>query len=70
MKTTLLLLGDRFEVLAIKPCYVQLAGIGNEIQAAEATHGGKISSRCAVGQQVETHTCNAACILRGKGSSS
>lgn len=50
--------GDRFPMLAIKPCYFQLAGTGNEIRPARLTCGGKISSRSATGQQAAPHTCN------------
>ena len=61
MKTTLLSLGDRFPMLAIKPCYFQLTGTGNVIRAAGLTCGGKISSRSAAGQQAAPHTCNMLC---------
>lgn len=52
-------LGDRFPMLAIKPCYFQLAGAGNEIRL---TCGGKVSSRSATGRQAAPHTCNVLCL--------
>lgn len=67
MKTTLFSLWDVFPVLAIKPCYFQLAVTGNEIQAAGLTRGGKISSQSATGQQAASHTCNMLCWTQSLG---
>lgn len=47
--------------LAIKPCYLQLAATGDEIQAAGRTCGDKISSRSAVGHQAAAYTRNVLC---------
>lgn len=49
---------DRYLVLAIKPCYFQIAGTGNEIWVAGLTCGEKISSCSATRELAKFHTCN------------